>query len=76
VFVDLVPVVAASTSPLREIGTWGVAIWLQLSQRWNPFKASQIVDRGTVTDRDPAAGLMCRLGGEWGLRGRFSIDQC
>ncbi|MFI5695939.1 haloalkane dehalogenase [Kribbella sp. NPDC051586] len=31
-----------------------LSIWLQLSQRSNPFVASQVVDRGTVTELDPA----------------------
>jgi haloalkane dehalogenase len=31
-----------------------LSIWLQLSQRANPFEAGQVVDRGTVTQLDPA----------------------
>ncbi|MEV5752740.1 haloalkane dehalogenase [Actinoallomurus sp. NPDC052308] len=30
------------------------ATWLQLSQRANPFEPGQVVDRGTVTELDPA----------------------
>lgn len=49
-------VVATSTSmPTGDRDPSGpLSIWLQLSQRSNPFVASQVVDRGTVTELDPA----------------------
>lgn len=49
-------VVAASTSlPTGDREPSGpLSIWLQLSQRANPFEAGAVVDRGTVTQLDPA----------------------
>jgi len=49
-------VVATSTSlPTGDRDPSGLlSIWLQLSQRSNPFEASRVVDRGTVTELDPA----------------------
>jgi len=48
-------VVATSTSmPTGDREPSGpLSIWLQISQRSNPFVASQVVDRGTVTELDP-----------------------
>lgn len=37
----------------QDLGT-AYAIWLQISQRANPFDIGQVVERGTVTDLDPA----------------------
>ncbi|MGW0810842.1 haloalkane dehalogenase [Nonomuraea sp. NPDC002799] len=34
----------------------GFAIWLQLSQRSNPFDIAKVIDRGTVNELDPAVG--------------------
>lgn len=49
-------VVATSTSlPTGDRDPSGLlSIWLQLSQRSNPFLAGDVVDRGTVTELDPA----------------------
>ncbi|MFI5897024.1 haloalkane dehalogenase [Actinoplanes sp. NPDC051513] len=49
-------VVAMSTSlPTGDREPSGpLSIWLQLSQRANPFEAGAVVDRGTVTQLDPA----------------------
>jgi haloalkane dehalogenase len=49
-------VVATNTSlPTGDREPSGpLSIWLQLSQRANPFEAGQVVDRGTVTQLDPA----------------------
>ncbi len=49
-------VVATSTSlPTGDREPSGpLSIWLQLSQRANPFEAGAVVDRGTVTQLDPA----------------------
>jgi len=49
-------VVATNTSlPTGDQDPEGaLAIWLQLSQRANPFEPSKVVDRGTVTELDPA----------------------
>lgn len=48
-------VVATSTSlPTGDRDPSGpLSIWLQLSQRANPFLASQVIDRGTVTEIAP-----------------------
>ncbi|MGF6881190.1 haloalkane dehalogenase [Nocardia sp. GAS34] len=49
-------VVATNTSfPTGDQDLGGsFALWLQLSQRSSPFDIGQVVDRGTVTDLDPA----------------------
>lgn len=49
-------VIATNTSfPTGDEDLGGsFALWLQLSQRANPFDIGQVVDRGTVTDLDPA----------------------
>jgi haloalkane dehalogenase len=49
-------VVATNTSmPTGDREPSGpLSIWLQLSQRSNPFVASHVIDRGTVTELDPA----------------------
>jgi haloalkane dehalogenase len=49
-------VVATNTSfPTGDENLGGAfATWLQLSQRANPFDIGQVIDRGTVTELDPA----------------------
>ncbi len=49
-------VVATNTSlPTGDQDLGGaLAVWLQLSQRSNPFEPGQVVERGTVTGIDPA----------------------